>query len=333
VALAIVAAACAITLAPSADSGRTFTLVAGGDVALAGQGATSSTFAGIRRFLRADIVFANLEGTLAAGGSPKCAPYGVDGCFTFRADPASAKELRRSGFNVMNVANNHAMDYGGAAQLQTVEALRSAHIEFDGLPGQIEVVRAGTVKVAFIGAAPYRWAQSLLDIPATAALVRHAREMADVVVVYMHAGAEGSSAGHVPMGMETFLGEERGAARAFAHAMIRSGAALVLGSGPHTLRGMEWYRGHLIAYSLGNLAGDNTLSTSGPLALSALLTVTLTSGGRLKAAKLIPLRLDGPGTPAYDRSGAAVSLIRTLSAEDFGPGLRIASDGTVTPAR
>ena len=131
-------------------------------------------------------------------------------------------------------------------------------------------MKAGKLKVAFIGVAPYKWAQSLLDIPGTAALVRRAKGMADVVIVYMHAGAEGSSADHVPTGMETFLGEQRGDPRAFAHAMIDAGAALVLGSGPHTLRGMEWYRGHLVAYSLGNLAGSNTLSTSGkPLAVGA----------------------------------------------------------------
>jgi len=336
VALATAAAAVAVPLAgafglPAANPGGSFTLVAGGDVALAGQGATPSTFAGIRRFLHGDIVFANLEGTLAVAGSPKCAPYGIDGCFTFRAAPSSAKELRGSGFNVMNVANNHAMDYGSTAEVETIAALRSARIAYDGLPGQVEVVKAGKLKVAFIGVAPYKWAQSLLDIPGTAALVRRAKGMADVVIVYMHAGAEGSSADHVPTGMEIFLGEQRGNPRAFAHAMIDAGAALVLGSGPHTLRGMEWYRGHLIAYSLGNLAGSNTLSTSGSLSLSALLSVTLTSTGALTAAKLIPLRLDGPGTPVFDPSGAAVSLVRTLTRDDFGAGLRIADDGTVTP--
>jgi hypothetical protein len=338
VVLVALAAACAVPLAgafglPAANPGGSFTIVAGGDIALVGQGATSSTFAGIRRFLRGDIVFGNLEGTLAVDGSPKCAPYGVDGCFTFRADPASAKELRRSGFTVMNVANNHALDYGAAAQAETISALHGAHIAYDGLPGQITVVPAGKIGVAFIGAAPYKWAQSLLDIPGTAKLVRQATGMADVVVVYMHAGAEGSSADHVPTGPETFLGEERGDPRAFAHAMIDAGASLVLASGPHTLRGMEWYHGHLIAYSLGNLAGSNTLATSGTLSVSALLSVTLTSTGALAAAKVIPLRLVGPGTPEYDPTGAAVSMIRTLSDDDFdGRVLGLADDGTVTAA-
>ena len=101
----------------------------------------------------------------------------------------------------------------------------------------------------------------------------------------------------MPAGAETFLGEQRGDPRAFAHAMIDAGAALVLASGPHTLRGMEWYHGHLIAYSLGNLAGNNTLSTSGTLSLSALLSVTLTSTGALTAAKVDPAPARRPRNP------------------------------------
>jgi hypothetical protein len=75
---------------PHLPGAGSFTLVAGGDIALVGPGATSSTFAGIRQFLHGDVVFGNLEGTLAEDGSPKCEPYGVDGCFTFRAEAAHA---------------------------------------------------------------------------------------------------------------------------------------------------------------------------------------------------------------------------------------------------
>jgi hypothetical protein len=318
--------------AARAADDRTFTLVAGGDIALSGEGATASTFAGIERFLHGDLVFGNQEGTLASGGTPKCSPYGSNGCFTFRADPSSAIELRRTGFTVLNLANNHALDYGESAHQETIHALESARIAYDGLPGQIALVRAGTVKVALIGCAPYPWAQSLLDIPATAALVRKARTEADVVLVYMHAGAEGTDADHVPDGPETFLGEERGDVRAFAHAMIDAGAGLVFASGPHTLRGMEWYHHHLIAYSLGNLAGNGTLSVAGSLSMSALLSLTLTSDGRFVSGRVIPLRLVGEGTPVYDPSGDAISFIRTLSDEDFsGPKLEFATDGTITP--
>ncbi|HEY4349556.1 MAG TPA: CapA family protein [Gaiellaceae bacterium] len=311
---------------------RTFTFVAGGDIALSGGGATSSTFAGIDRYLSGDLVFGNQEGTLATGGTPKCAPYGSSGCFTFRADPSSAAALKRAGFTVMNIANNHALDFGAGAQQETIQALESAGLAYDGLPGQISIVQAGTVKVAIIGCAPYPWAQSLLDIPKTAALVRAATRQADVVLVYMHAGAEGSDANHVPYGPESFLGEERGDVRAFSHTMIDAGAALVFASGPHTLRGIEWYHHHLIAYSLGNLAGSNTLSVSGSLSVSALLSLTLTSDGRFVSGRVIPLRLIGEGTPEYDSSGEAITTIRTLSDEDFrGPKLSFAADGTITP--
>jgi Bacterial capsule synthesis protein PGA_cap len=319
--------------ARAATRDTSFTLVAGGDIALNGSGANASTFSGIERFLHGDLVFGNLEGVLAVDGSAKCAPYGSDGCFTFRADPSSARFLRSAGFTIMNIANNHAMDYGPGAQSETINALRAANLDYDGLPGQIEAVDAGGVKVAFIGAAPYPWAQSLLDIAGTAALVRKARSEADVVIVYMHAGAEGSSADHVPHGPETFLGEQRGDPRAFAHAMIDAGAGLVIASGPHTLRGLEWYHDHLIAYSLGNLAGSNTLATDGSLSLSALLSVRLGSDGRLLDGRVIPVRLVGPGTPVYDSTGASVSLVRTLSEEDFpGSRLQIGSDGSITVA-
>jgi poly-gamma-glutamate capsule biosynthesis protein CapA/YwtB (metallophosphatase superfamily) len=309
-----------------------FTFVAGGDIALVGEGADEQTFAGIRRFLRGDLVFGNLEGTLAVDGSPKCEPYGADGCFTFRADPDSAADLRAAGFTVMNLANNHALDYGAVAQAETIAALRKNHLAYDGLPGEIALLKAGNVRVAVIGCAPYSWAQNLLDIPAAAALVRKARKEADVVLVYMHAGAEGADADHVPYGMETFLGEQRGNPRAFAHAMINAGASLVFASGPHTLRGMEWYHGHLIAYSLGNLAANGTLATDGTLDMSALLTLAMNAKGKLLKARIVPLRLAGEGTPEYDPTGQAIRFIRTLSDEDFNPPrLRIAANGTITP--
>lgn len=316
-ALAALAAAAAYGATSGSAAAPTFTFVGGGDIALVGGGATSSTFAGIRRFLHGDLVMGNLEGTLADGGSAKCSTYGVNGCFTFRAVPSSASVLRKAGFDVLNVANNHAMDYGSAAQAQTLAALRAAGIDYDGLPGQITYVQAGDAKVAIIGCAPYPWAQSLLKIAATQRLVRQAKLHADVVVVYMHAGAEGVSADHVTGRPEVFLGEQRGNPRAFAHAMITAGAAVVFASGPHVLRGMEWFHGHPIAYSLGNLAGNNTLSTGGSLSLSALLTLRLGADGHFVSGSIVPLRLDTAGTPAYDPSAAAVAMIGKLSREDF----------------
>jgi Bacterial capsule synthesis protein PGA_cap len=312
----------------------TFTFVGGGDIALTGS-ADAHVFAGIRRYLRGnDLVVGNLEGTLATAGAPKCTGAGESGCFTFRGSPAWASTLRKAGFAVLNVANNHALDFGTEAQGETLAALRRARILYQGLPGQIAYVREGTVKVALIGCAPYRWAQSMLDIGGTASLVRRAANHADVVIVYMHAGAEGTGSEHVRGVDESYLGEPRGNAREFAHAMVRAGADLVFGSGPHVLRGIEWYGKRLIAYSLGNLAGTHTLSTSGSLGESALLRVTLDEHGRFQAGSIVPVRLVGGGTPLFDARGASIARIRALSYEDFGVrAIRLSSLGRLAPPR
>src|SRR4029079_12778994 len=132
-----------------------------------------------------------------------------------------------------------------------------------GRPGEIAYMKVRGTRIAVLGFAPYPWAQSLLDLPVAEALVRKADRWADLVVVTMHAGAEGADHQHVRPGNEWFLGEKRGNSIAFAHSVVRSRAGLGVRSRAHVLRGMEWYRGWLIAYSLGNFVGYQTLNTSG----------------------------------------------------------------------
>ena len=91
------------------------TIAFGGDIALLGQ-PPASEFAGVRGQLRrADIAIGNLEGTLSSGGSSKCGA-GSSGCFAFQAPPQSAALLRGAGFDDLNVANNHAFDYGASTR-------------------------------------------------------------------------------------------------------------------------------------------------------------------------------------------------------------------------
>ena len=176
----------------------------------------------------------------------------------------------------------------------------------------------GTIRVALVGFAPYPWAQDLNDHAAARRLVREADAHADVVVVTMHAGAEGSDRGTTPRATEHYLGENRGNVRAFAHAVVDAGADLVAGHGPHVLRGMEWYRGRLIAYSLGNFAGYKVFALSGPLSVSGVLRVTLRGDGRFDGGVLVATRLTDNGMPALDPSGRAHALVRSLSRADFG---------------
>ncbi len=266
----------------------------------------------------ATITAGNLEGTLSAGGSSKCATIGGE-CFAFQAPPSLAGSLRALGFGVLNQANNHSMDYGPAGRAETLGALRRAGIAVTGLPGQITVLRAHGTKVAFVGFAPYPYDANLLDIPAAQRLVRRAARLAPIVVAIIHAGAEGVSRLHTPRGSEFFLGEDRGDARAFAHAAIAAGAGIVLGSGPHVIRGVERWHGRLIAYSLGDFVGYHTLAGGGLLDDSGILRVTLGPRGRLLGARWISVVLRG-GLPRLDSTHAAAKVVAAVSRQDFPGG-------------
>jgi poly-gamma-glutamate capsule biosynthesis protein CapA/YwtB (metallophosphatase superfamily) len=325
-ALVVLAGAAPVESAPSPIVRFAFT----GDIAIVA-GPTSSYFGEVSLDLEGDVVLGNLEGTLTARGSTKCAAGSSD-CFAFRAPPSYASLLRRAGFSVMNLANNHAFDYGEVGQADTVAAVRKAGMLTTGRPGEIAYLNIRGTRVAVLGFAPYRWAQSLLRIPEAQALVRKADAWADLVVVTMHAGAEGADHLHVRPGTEWFLGENRGNAVAFSHAVVDAGADLVVGSGPHVLRGMEWYGGRLIAYSLGNFVGYHTLNTAGVTGVSAILQVTLARNAGWVAGDLVPVTIAGDGIPRPDPSDTAHSLVRKLSRADFGRrGMLVSRVGVLRP--
>ena len=289
-----------------------------------------SFFSDVQTDLAGDVVLGNLEGTLSTGGGSKCGK-GSTNCFAFQTPPSYARWLQQAGFTVMNLANNHAYDFGAGGLRQTTDALARVGLEWTGRPGQVTVQKVAGIRVALVGFAPYPWAQSLTDIAAAKKLVRRAARSADVVVVTMHAGAEGGDRQHVERGTELFLGENRGDSMRFAHAVVDAGADLVVGSGPHVLRGMEWYKGRLIAYSLGNFAGYKVFSLGGPLSTSGILRVTLRGDGKFEAGRLVPTHLVGAGLPAIDPAEVAHGAVRTLSREDFGArAVKISRDGILS---
>ena len=279
----------------------------------------AAQFAGVRRRLRAaDLTFGNLEGTYSVGGASKCAGGAGHTCFAFQAPPAHARALRKGGFDAVNLANNHAWDFGARGQVQTTRALRRAGVAATGRPDEITVLRGGGLRVALLGFAAYPWAASLTDLAGVRSLVRRAAKKAEIVVVAMHAGAEGADQTHVPEGAEVAYGENRGDSRAFAHEAIDAGADLVVGSGPHVIRGVERYHGRLIAYSLGNFAGWNNFGMGGALSESAILRVKLDADGTPISTHWIPIRLEGPGIPTIEHDGTSKRLVKQLSKQDFG---------------
>jgi len=286
------AAAAGAAAAGGAAGPATVTITAVGDTMLGGTPrlppSPGTYFDAVAPVLDHGIVFGNLEGTLTTATSGKCgsASHPRPGCFAFRDPPSYARYLKAAGFTVLNDANNHSFDFGAAGQAQTVRSIHAAGLAQTGLPGEITRVKAGKSTVAFVAFAPYPYTASLLGLPAARALIKQARRQAQLVVVYMHAGAEGAAADHVTGREETYLGEDRGNPESFAHMAIDAGASLVIASGPHVLRGMQFYKGHLIAYSLGNFAGYGNFSVHGDLAMSAILQVTLSSSGRFQQARL-----------------------------------------------
>jgi hypothetical protein len=335
--LAVLAAALTLAGEASARPGprpeRSVTLEWVGDIAMSTErglppGGLDRALAPVAHDLRAaDITLGNLEGTLSTGGVSKCASLQGGTCFAFQAPPSYAFALRKLGFDLVNQANNHSMDFGLSGRAQTVAALDRAGIAHTGFPGQTTYLRTNGIRVAFLGFAPYTFDANLLDIASARALVRRARRHAAIVVVIIHAGAEGANQLHTPYGTQFYLGENRGDARAFAHAVIDAGASIVLGSGPHVIRGIERYRGRLIAYSLGNFVGYHTLAGGVVLDDSGILRATLAPGGVLRAARWIPITLAG-GLPRPDPTGASTKLVSALSVQDFpADHWKIRSDG------
>lgn len=314
--------------------GRPVTIAWGGDTTLGSSHGLPpqhgwTQLKGIASLLRAaDVTAVNSEGTFTNRGSSKCGGADSGQCFAFRAPPGNAASLSRAGIDIVNLANNHAFDFGASGMGQTVTSLRKHHVEVTGRPGEIAIKRVPGARIAFVGFSTYRWSSPMDDPARVRSIIRSAARRANIVVAFFHAGAEGADRVHTPGGAEEAFGEHRGNVRSFAHLAVESGADLVVGSGPHVMRGLELYRHRLVAYSMGNLAGWHNFATGGNLSLSGLLRVTLDDSGRMLTGRFEGLRLDGNGVPHRDTTGQARSLISGVSREDFpGRGVTVAGDG------
>jgi hypothetical protein len=301
----------------------------------------------VKSALASDLVMGNLEtpltdptGKVKCGtvtptpspGNPTPKPVPAPGCYQFSLPPSYADNLRDGGFQLMNLANNHTNDMGPIGLTNTRNALTADGIGYTGAPGQITVVDVKGVRVAVLGFSVYSWTQNLNNISGSAALVRKAKQQADLVVIQMQAGAEGADKAHVKPGHEIFLGEDRGDEIAFTHAMIDAGADVVFGHGPHIMRGMQFYKGKLIAYSLGNFCGYGVLSSSGYQGVGGVLKVTLTRTGGWVGATLVGTQMVHGGMVEPDPKQRAIDFVNGLSQTDFGAtAAHIAADGSITP--
>ncbi|MEM8545410.1 MAG: CapA family protein [Cyanobacteria bacterium P01_H01_bin.119] len=275
-------------------------------------------FNSIRPFLikETDIVFGNFESTLTDfPNSAKDISRGMT--FAFRTPPAYADVLTSAGFDVLSVANNHSFDFGQPGFDDTIANIENAGMQAVGRKGQITYVDAKGLRTAFIAFSYFDYHNSMHDLPAAQALIDQANQEADIVVISVHAGAEGTAAQQVRDRTEYFYGENRGNLVTFSRAVIDYGADLVLGHGSHVPRAIELYKDKLIAYSLGNFLGHETLSVSGALGNSMILQVGLDPDGNFVNGRVIPVALDPNGVPYLDDYFQSVILVRKLTRQDF----------------
>ena len=182
--------------------------------------------------------------------------------FTFRADPKYVKIFQELGVDIATVANNHALDFGRDAFLDTLDTLKSADITSIGGGYHLSEASAPAVRTikgqtfAIFGATRVSPSATWYASDSQAGLfqtydatllnqkIAEAHTEYDHVIVFVHWGIERN---------ETPEDYQRSLAKGY----IDAGADLVVGCHPHVLQGFEYYNGVPIVYSLGNYLFGN----------------------------------------------------------------------------
>lgn len=283
---------------------------------------------------QADVTMGNLEGTLLNGGTPaqfkmqqKSTPY------IFRMPACYATVLKRAGFDLLSLANNHIGDFGDGGRNSTMRILDSAGIAFGGQISRPDtVININGVKYGFCAFAPNAQTLPIIDMKFVKQEVSNLKSRCDVVIVSFHGGGEGPAFEHVTQQMESYLGVKRGNVHQFAHTAVDAGADMVLGNGPHVNRAIELYKGRLIAYSLGNFCTYKCVSVDGVSGLSALLKIYVNKKGEFLSGRLIPFKQTHADGLVRDSTFRVIDRIKQLTDTDFpASGLTITLDGVITP--
>jgi poly-gamma-glutamate capsule biosynthesis protein CapA/YwtB (metallophosphatase superfamily) len=284
-----------------------------------------------------DLTFGNLEGPLyEAEGSGKCWESKSPWCYEFKMPVRYGLYLKQAGFSVLNIANNHTLDFGMEGLRSTLETLNSLGIKPLGGQAIAELTIKGK-KIALLGfsyrSSLYSW--SLLEIDKAKELVGKIKETHDLVIVSFHGGAEGKTALRIVNENEIFLGEDRGNVMLFSRSVIDAGADLVLGHGPHVLRTLEIYKGKLIAYSLGNFLTYGLFNLKGPNGIGGILKVNLDlENGQFLEGRLIPIKLVNGGIPIPDSQREGILLLKELTHKNgYDFNARIMDEGEIVRIR
>lgn len=270
-----------------------------------------------RRLAAADITVANLENTLSRAGAP------TQGDDSFAADPRVARGLKRVGFDVLSLANNHLGDFGDRALVQTVRRLRAAGLGTFGAGATPRAARRpvvlerADVRFGFVGfnaigetreVAPGQpGAVSVSMPPRTGPLdraeldrflddVRLLDQNVDVVVAMPHWGTQYTN---VPEPIQ----------RRVARRLVTAGADLVVGGHPHWVQGSAMVGDRLVVHSLGNFVFDMDFMEQTQKGLLLELTYW---GSELKAADFVPYEMDEDFAPRVVSWGRGLETLRLM---------------------
>lgn len=272
----------------------------------------------------ADVTIGNLEGPLSTKGTKVA---GKPDNLIFEAPPQAVESLTTAGVDIVALANNHAMDYGAPAMQETLEVLARAGVAYAGggmnkadawKPAIVE--REGK-KVAFLSftqripsyflpTATSAGVASGKDMRAVTAAIRAAKQQADYVIVSFHWGVE--------QAYEVNSQQVRD-----GRASIDAGADMVLSHHPHVLQAVEFYKGKLIAYSLGNfifpyktVEGRKSIILKASLGPHGIADVTA-----------VPVYLGDYGRPVVQTGASAAGILGKLKTISAPRGTKVIIEG------
>lgn len=205
-------------------------------------------------FQRDNITIGNLETSITNRGT-----IWPDKQYNFRSDPKNLRAMKEAGIEVINLGNNHTLDYGYDGFLDTLKHLDNNNIKRVGGGKTREeamegiVIEEGGTKVGVLGFSRvvptvdwYATAKrpgivGAYDVHVDSILERvsQMKEEVDILILSIHWGVELSE---IPRQEEILLAKK----------LIDGGVDIVMGHHPHVLQGIEIYKGKPIFYSLGN---------------------------------------------------------------------------------
>lgn len=246
-ALALLCATVPAVAAPQQD--RVITITVGGDCTLGSdkgkQGA--GTLGGVLKaqngdysyffknlqpwFGTDDLTIVNCEGTFTQSNKPQPRP------FNFKGKAEYANIFKAGSVEMVNISNNHSLDYGDQGVKDTKRALYDAGVRYFGE----QIFASYAAKGVKIGVIGYNMVlHSGTTKEKMAKDIQYLKKIYPIVLVCFHWGEENKP-------------RLNGIEATFGKLAIDDGADLVFGSHPHILHGIAQYKGKYIVYSLANL--------------------------------------------------------------------------------